>query len=193
MTRVRFGLACAALVLAAVLVNGALAQSNPWRIVQASDGTLYVLSDGTRYAILGEAISDDELNAYVDGGPSGASLLLSGQTSGTGQPAGADRAPGAPQAQAPAAQGPQFVSVQGNSPGRTASVTVQANPGASCSISYTTPAGTVSRAAGLAPQSVGASGVATWSFLIGSATQRGMGSVSVQCDGATITSPITIG
>ena len=160
----------------------ALAQGVPWRVVQADDGTLYVLQDGARHAIVADPIGDDELNGYTDAGADGVSVLQGGAA-----------AIGSPQAPAPPATALQFVTVQGNSPERTASVTVQANSGAACSITYTTPAGTVSRAAGLAPQSVGSSGVVTWSFLIGGSTRRGTGTVSVTCDGSSITSPIQIG
>src|SRR6266852_6156002 len=48
----------------------------PWRIAQASDGTLFLLKDGVRYAIVGEPIDDDELGAYAEGDPIGGSLLL---------------------------------------------------------------------------------------------------------------------
>src|SRR5690349_14450208 len=71
------------LVLAALMLLGALAscagvgaQSAPWRIVQSSDGSLYVLKEGARFAVVGEPIGDDELAAYADGGATGAALLL---------------------------------------------------------------------------------------------------------------------
>jgi len=86
------------------------------------------------------------------------------------------------------------VSVQGNSPGRAASLTVQAPAGGSCSISYVTPAGTVSSASGLTPQNVGPSGTVTWFWLIESTSRRGTGSVIVTCvPGGTVRTPITIG
>ena len=75
-----------------VLVNGVVAQSAPLRIVQASDGTLYVLKDGARYAIVADAIDDDELAVYEDGGANGAALLL-GANAAVGGPVASGPAP----------------------------------------------------------------------------------------------------
>jgi len=237
-------LVLAALMLLGALGSGAgvLAQSAPWRIVQSSDGTLYVLKDGARFALVGEPIDDDELAAYADGGTNGTSILLSAiaapatiaaqpvadaaRTAEAPQPevaeaAAAQQPPAQPEARvapstncaavptggkrsavcaatpqpAPpaAADGPRFLSIQGASPGRSASVTVQAAPGAGCSIGFITPEGTRSAAAGLGPQTVGGAGTVTWSFVIGSTTQNGSGTISVGCNGQTISSPIQIG
>lgn len=87
----------------------------------------------------------------------------------------------------------RFVSVVGGRPGDRARVVVQARPGAACTIRYTTPAGTVSRAQGLAPTTADASGQASWSWVIGTATRPGTGRVEVTCDDATISAPIQIG
>ncbi len=76
-----------------VLVNGVVAQSAPLRIVQASDGTLYVLKDGARYAIVADAIDDEELAVYEDGGANGTALLLSPNASVTSAARVAEVAP----------------------------------------------------------------------------------------------------
>ncbi len=94
--------------------------------------------------------------------------------------------------QAPAA-GVQFVSVQGTSPGRNASVTVQTSAGAACDIDYYTPKGTYSTAAGLYPKNADGSGLVSWTWLIGGNTTRGTGTVRVSCGGASASTAITIG
>src|SRR5438477_12009661 len=69
-----------------VLIGGgnvALAQSDPEHVVQASDGTLFLLKDGSRYVIVADAISDDDVAAYADGGQISGSELLSALTLGT--------------------------------------------------------------------------------------------------------------
>lgn len=190
--RRRITATCASVFLLVALASGVGAQSAPPRIVQASDGTLYLLEDGARFTLVGDTIGDDELAQYSDGGPAGSAVLL-----GMLAPAANGTTPGAtggqdlPNISGPIA--PQFVSVQGNSPGRSASVTVQTDPGATCTLAYTTPSGTRSNAAGLGQQMAGASGVVTWSFLIGGATRRGVGMLSVSCPGGSLSSPITIG
>lgn len=192
---IRIGATCATLALVAALATSAIAQSAPPRIVQASDGTLYLLKDGSRFALVGEVISDDELAQYPDGGAAGSAVLvgllptpapdLASQSGGAANGQIADAAQARPNA-------PQFVGVQGNSPGRTASVTLQTAPGDTCVLSYTTPSGTRSTAAGLGAQTASNTGVITWSFLIGGSTRRGVGTVNVSCPGGTISSPITI-
>ncbi|OJV91590.1 MAG: hypothetical protein BGO39_20655 [Chloroflexi bacterium 54-19] len=95
--------------------------------------------------------------------------------------------------QAPAPAGVQFTSVQGGRPGAYASVTVQTAPGASCSISYTTPHGTDSTAAGLVNKNANGAGVASWSWKIGTNTYTGTGEVDVTCNGNSASASITIG
>lgn len=51
------------------------AQSAPWHVVQAADGTLYLLADGVRYTLTPDAIGDDELAELPDGGAVGGQLL----------------------------------------------------------------------------------------------------------------------
>jgi hypothetical protein len=74
--RVRAGLVLGGLLLVALFAGGAVAQSAPWRIVQAGDGTLYVPKDGSRFAIVGEPVAEEELATYADGGAIGTSLML---------------------------------------------------------------------------------------------------------------------
>src|SRR5438552_17791703 len=63
--------------------NAALAQSDPVRVVQASDGTLFLLKGVSRYAIVADAISDDDVAAYADGGQISGSELLAALTLST--------------------------------------------------------------------------------------------------------------
>jgi hypothetical protein len=77
--------------------------------------------------------------------------------------------------------------------GSNASASVQgATPGVSCTISYTTPSGTDSTAAGLTTKTAGSNGSASWSWVIGSNTNPGTGSVRVNCGGQQKTASITI-
>jgi len=92
----------------------------------------------------------------------------------------------------PSASGVTFISVLGARPGGVASANVQTSPGASCSISYVTPAGTQSKAQGLVTKTAGADGTASWAWNIGSSTRPGTGTVTVTCGGASASAPITI-
>jgi hypothetical protein len=85
-----------------------------------------------------------------------------------------------------------FISVQGGSPGATASVTVQTAANAGCSITYVTPKGTVSQAQGLGDKTAGGDGRVSWSWKIGTGTAPGTGSVTVTCNGVSATTDITI-
>jgi hypothetical protein len=91
------------------------------------------------------------------------------------------------------ASGVQITSITSAPPGGRASATVQTAPGASCSISYRTPAGTSSTAQGLATRSADANGMVSWSWSIGPTTRPGTGTVTVTCNGASTSSPIQIG
>lgn len=96
--------------------------------------------------------------------------------------------PAAPQA------GPvQIVSATGAPPGGRASVTAKAPPGAACSIKYTTPTGTSSTAQGLTPKTADSSGMVSWTWVIGTGTRGGTGTVAVTCSGATASTSLTIG
>lgn len=97
------------------------------------------------------------------------------------------------QQQATPSSGVTFVSVVGGPPNGTASVSVKTSPGASCSISYTTPAGTASKAQGLVPATANGDGIARWSWKIGSSTRPGAGTVTVSCAGVSASAPIRIG
>lgn len=76
--------------------------------------------------------------------------------------------------------------------GQTASLSARAAPGATCNISYVTPAGTVSTAQGLISKVTDATGNASWSWVIGTNTRSGTGSVRVTCGGVSATQPIVI-
>ncbi len=93
----------------------------------------------------------------------------------------------------PALAGVTFVSVVGGPPGGTASAAVQTAPGVSCTITYVTPAGTVSRAQGLYPKTADSTGTVSWTWSIGSSTRPGTGTVTVTCGGMSASAPIAIG
>ncbi|MSQ24625.1 MAG: hypothetical protein EXR58_08825 [Chloroflexi bacterium] len=60
------------MVAAVVLVlgiNGLASAQDSWRLVQISDGGLYLIVAGARYQLSPEVITDDELAGYTDGGP----------------------------------------------------------------------------------------------------------------------------
>lgn len=63
-----------------------------------------------------------------------------------------------------------------------ATVSVETAPNADCSITYETPSGTRSDAAGLEKKKADANGKAKWSFTIGPNTQTGDGQVRVICN-----------
>jgi len=86
----------------------------------------------------------------------------------------------------------KFVNVNGASPGRHASVTIQTAPGAKCSIEYITPSGRRSTAAGLTDQVADADGKITWTWLIGARTKPGTGKVIVTGEGTSSSTDITI-
>jgi endonuclease YncB( thermonuclease family) len=101
------------------------------------------------------------------------------------------------QAPPPPAPGPsrqvQIVSVRSPvAPGDTATLTAQAWPGASCDISYVTPAGNRSTAQGLTPKTAGSDGSISWEWVIGSRTRPGTGQVTVTCDGVSASTAIEI-
>jgi hypothetical protein len=78
----------------------------------------------------------------------------------------------------------EIVSVSGAPPGGPAMVLARTSPNATCAIEYVTPAGSASRAVGLALQTADLDGQVGWSWRIGAATRRGAGQVAVSCDGA---------
>src|SRR4051794_41545120 len=84
------------LVGALVVGMSGFAQSAPPRIVQSSDGTLFLLKDGARYQVDVEMIDDEDLAAYTDGGMIGASAVFTvaqTQTAVAREPAPAPEAP----------------------------------------------------------------------------------------------------
>jgi len=65
MTMLRFLPLLSAFLLVAIPA-AASAQSTPWRVVQASDGSLYLLKDGARSLILPALITDEDLSAIPE-------------------------------------------------------------------------------------------------------------------------------
>lgn len=88
--------------------------------------------------------------------------------------------------------GVSITSIAGGRPGGRATATVQTQPGASCLITYATPAGTRSTAQGLSPK-IADSKLVSWTWNIGSSTRPGTGTVTVVCNGSSTSSPIQIG
>jgi hypothetical protein len=118
-----------------------------------------------------------------------------GATGVAGPPSSAPVADSSP---APSAsdQAVSFASVNGGPPGGRASVTVQTEPGGTCSVQYVTPAGAKSTAQGQganATKTAGPDGTASWTWTIGPSTRAGSGSVTATCSTGTATTPISIG
>lgn len=86
-----------------------------------------------------------------------------------------------------------FVAVNGNVPGKDASVTIQTMPSRECSISYVTPNGQASTAKGLEKKVSDLDGRLTWKWTIGTGTKVGKGTVKVTCGDASESRQITIG
>jgi hypothetical protein len=99
----------------------------------------------------------------------------------------------APAPQPASTSGVQITSVAGARPGGRATVVVQTTAGASCSISYRTPAGTSSSAQGLTAKTADSNGIVSWTWEIGTATRPGTGTVMVTCNGTSAQSSIQIG
>jgi len=57
--------------------------------------------------------------------------------------------------------------------------------GASCILSYSTPAGTESQAKGLGSKTAGANGLCSWSWEIGGSTNPGTGSITITANDET--------
>ena len=78
-------------------------------------------------------------------------------------------------------------------PGGHESLTVQSSKsGDSCTLAVTLPSGRLSTASGLGATTANASGVATWTWLIGSTTGAGTAQVSVTCSAGTVAGSFTI-
>lgn len=69
--------------------------------------------------------------------------------------------------------------------GSNATVRIQTVADASCFLSYTTPSGTDSQAAGLGPTTADAKGVCSWTWNIGPKTKAGTGSLAITANGST--------
>jgi hypothetical protein len=196
----RWGLVAAALAIAALLGVGhaALAQGEPVRIVQSSDGTLYLVKSGARYTIVADNVSDDELATYPDAGAIGSAQLLAAlSVPADGGDAGvASTPPEQPPAAPPRtsarpasiAAAPRFQTVSTVAPGGSASVTVLSAPGATCSLRYQPPSGA---ATVIGQQTADANGSMTWTFGVGN--QAGVGTLSATCGEFSSNNSIVIG
>jgi len=69
--------------------------------------------------------------------------------------------------------------------GSNATVRIQTVAGASCYLSYTTPSGTDSQAAGLGTTTAGSNGVCSWTWNISPKTNAGTGSLAITANGST--------
>jgi len=76
--------------------------------------------------------------------------------------------------------------------GDYASARIRTLPGASCSIVYITPGGSISSADGLGNQTADENGICFWAWNIGPNTSPGQGSVRITANGLTQTYPIEI-
>jgi hypothetical protein len=86
-----------------------------------------------------------------------------------------------------------FVTVVGAPAGGTARTTISTTPRAHCTIEYLTPTGAASSAEGLTAKTADEQGSVSWSWQIEADTPRGVGIVTVRCDGAGRSVPIGIG
>ena len=77
-------------------------------------------------------------------------------------------------------------------PGQTARVSAKTTPNIICSIAYTTPEGNDSRAQGLDEKRADSSGNVSWSWMIGTHTKPGTGTVTVTCGNNTVSTSIEI-
>jgi len=73
-----------------------------------------------------------------------------------------------------------------------ATLTAKTQPNASCSLAYTTPAGTASTAQGLGAKAADGAGNVSWTWLISADTGPGNGTVRLTCAGQTVTATIQI-
>ena len=71
------------------------------------------------------------------------------------------------------------------SAGSNATVRIQTVAGTSCFLSYTTPAGTDSQAAGIGATTADAKGVCSWTWKIGPRTKAGTGSLAITANHST--------
>jgi hypothetical protein len=99
----------------------------------------------------------------------------------------------APAPQPAPTSGVEITSFAGAKPGGRATVVAQTTAGASCSISYRTPAGTSSKAQGLSAKTSYSNGIVSWTWEIGTATRPGTGTVIVTCNGTRTQRSIQIG
>jgi hypothetical protein len=126
--------------------------------------------------------------------PAGASTSAGG-TPAAGTPSGstATRPAGTPTTPTASNNGVSIVSL--TTPvlrNQNATLRAVVPPNASCTLTFRTPSGTASDAAGLGTKSADAQGTVNWTWLIAQSTTVGNGSVQVTCNGVTATSAIAI-
>jgi len=148
---------------------------------------------GTRVSVTGPYVLDtqhgwDEIHPAEAIGAGGPAVVTPGTGPPSATPAATVAAPATPlpaTTSPPSTAGVTFTFVR-TPVGRnqTATATVATTPGASCSIRVTYASGP-SRAQGLTPTSADGSGVASWSWLVGSRTTSGSWPIDVSCAGAT--------
>jgi hypothetical protein len=168
--------------------------------------------DGTPLVVIGDDVDGDGHHWHHVGAPDGREGYVPVAYAVAVPPAAVVTATSAPATPTTAAkpQGPtatlvpatatpstraavELVSVRGGRPGQRAGVTIRTTPNTNCSINYVTPLGTASRAQGLIPTKADANGNASWTWLIGTNTRPGTGTIYVTCGGTTVTAPIEIG
>ena len=76
--------------------------------------------------------------------------------------------------------------------GGNATLSATAAPSVSCTLAYTTPAGTHSTAGGLGTKNTDSAGKVSWTWKIGSNTNPGTGTVLVSCGGQSASGKIVI-
>ncbi len=86
-----------------------------------------------------------------------------------------------------------ILAVNGNLPGKNASVIIQTSPGVNCTIAYVTPSKQASTAKGLEAKTSDQDGRITWAWTISPNTTPGKGNISVTCGDSSETKPITVG
>jgi hypothetical protein len=99
------------------------------------------------------------------------------------------------QSPAESSQSVTVLSVTGGARASTASVAIQTTPGATCSVRYVTPAGSISTAAGQGASSIktaDADGRVAWSWRIAPTTEPGQGSIKINCSTGTATAGLTV-
>lgn len=86
----------------------------------------------------------------------------------------------------------EITSVNSPRPGQTAVVSIVAAPNTTCTIEYVTPAGNTADAQGLGSKRTDSGGKVSWSWMIGTNTKPGTGTINVQCGDQAASASIEI-